>query len=233
MKISEANWMQIEEYLKKDNRCVVPIGSTEQHAYLSLATDSILAEKISVDAAEPLGVPVFPVMPFGHTPMFMEFPGTIDLKLDTLNRVMIDVLDSLRHHGFRKILIVNGHGGNMPVEDSVNEWVKVKADMSVKFHNWFRAPKTWAKVMEIDPVASHASWMENFEWTRLPGLILPREQKQMVDMKKLSAATPEEARKMLGDGSWGGLYQRNIQDTDALWDVAVRETRDLIEFDWS
>jgi creatinine amidohydrolase len=232
MKISEANWMQIEEYLKKDNRCVVPIGSTEQHAYLSLATDSILAEKISVDAAEPLGVPVLPVMPFGHTPMFMEFPGTIDLKLDTLNRVMIDILDSLRHHGFRKILIVNGHGGNMPVEDSVNEWVKSKADMRVKFHNWFRAPKTWAKTMEIDPVASHASWMENFEWTRLPGLIQPREQKPMVDLKKLSAATAVEARKMLGDGSWGGLYQRSDADTDALWDVAVRETRDLIEFDW-
>ena len=233
MKISEANWMQIEEYLKKDNRCVVPIGSTEQHAYLSLATDSILAEKISVDAAEPLGVPVFPAMPFGHTPMFMEFPGTIDLKLDTLNRVMIDILDSLRHHGFRKILIVNGHGGNMPVEDSVNEWVEGKADMRIKFHNWFRSPKTWAKVMEIDPVASHASWMENFEWTRLPGLIQPREQKPMVDLKKLSAATAVEARKMLGDGSWGGLYQRNDEETDELWDVAVRETRDLIEFDWS
>ena len=164
--------------------------------------------------------------------MFMEFPGTIDLKLDTLNRVMIDILDSLRHHGFRKILIVNGHGGNMPVEDSVNEWVKSKADMRVKFHNWFRAPKTWAKTMEIDPVASHASWMENFEWTRLPGLIQPREQKPMVDLKKLSAATAVEARKMLGDGSWGGLYQRSNEETDALWDVAVRETRDLIEFDW-
>ena len=120
----------------------------------------------------------------------------------------------------------------MPVEDSVNEWVKSKADMRVKFHNWFRAPKTWAKTMEIDPVASHASWMENFEWTRLPGLIQPREQKPMVDLKKLSAATAVEARKMLGDGSWGGLYQRSDADTDVLWDVAVRETRDLIEFDW-
>ena len=40
----------------------------------------------------------------------------------------------------------------------------------IKFHNWWNAPKTWAKVKEIDPVASHASWMENFPWTRLAGV---------------------------------------------------------------
>ena len=63
MNVSGMNWMQVEEQLKRDDRCVLPIGCTEQHAYLSLATDTILAEKLAHDAAEPLGLPVFPVIP--------------------------------------------------------------------------------------------------------------------------------------------------------------------------
>ena len=86
MKISDTNWMMIEEYLKHDDRVVVPIGCTEQHAYLSLAVDAILAENVAVEAAEPLGVPVFPVIPFGHTPTFMAYPGTISLRLLEVSR---------------------------------------------------------------------------------------------------------------------------------------------------
>ena len=51
MKISDMNWLQVEQYLASDDRAVVPIGSTEQHAYLSLSVDSILSEKVAVDAA--------------------------------------------------------------------------------------------------------------------------------------------------------------------------------------
>ncbi|MDP9309160.1 MAG: creatininase family protein, partial [Actinomycetota bacterium] len=58
MHVRELNWMQVEEYLERDDRIVLPLGSTEQHAYLSLETDNILAERVSVEAAEPLGVPV-------------------------------------------------------------------------------------------------------------------------------------------------------------------------------
>ena len=54
MQISEMNWMMVEEYLKRDDRAVLPLGSTEQHAYLSLSVDSILAERLAVEAAEPL-----------------------------------------------------------------------------------------------------------------------------------------------------------------------------------
>ncbi len=77
------NWMMVEEYLKRDNRAVLPLGSTEQHAYLSLSVDSILAERLAVEAAEPLGVPVFPVLAYGITPYFRAFPGTITLRVET------------------------------------------------------------------------------------------------------------------------------------------------------
>ena len=72
MRIADITWMHVEEYLKHDDRCVLPLGSTEQHAYLSLAVDAVLSERVAADAAEPLGVPVFPVVAYGLTPYFLS-----------------------------------------------------------------------------------------------------------------------------------------------------------------
>ena len=114
MRIAEMTWRQVETYLKSDDRAVVPLGSTEQHADLSLSVDSILAERVSVEAAAPLGIPVFPVVAYGITPYFSAFPGTVTLSADTYTRVVRDILSSLANTGFRRILLVNGHGGNQP-----------------------------------------------------------------------------------------------------------------------
>ena len=89
------SWMQVEEYLQRDDRAVLPIGSTEQHAYLSLATDNILAERVAVEGAEPLGVPVFPVVNYGITPYFRAYPGTVSLSIATFLAVLRDILDGL------------------------------------------------------------------------------------------------------------------------------------------
>src|ERR671926_345758 len=84
MRVQDCNWMQLEAYLQRDDRIVLPIGSTEQHAYLSLETDNILAERLAVEAAEPLGVPVLPVLPYGLTAMFASaYPGSPTLSLAT------------------------------------------------------------------------------------------------------------------------------------------------------
>src|SRR5213079_3491847 len=116
MRISEMNWMMVDDYLKRDDRAVLPLGSTEQHAYLSLSVDSILAERLAVEAAEPLGVPVFPVVAYGITPYFRAFPGSITLRVDTYLRVVGDILKAMAEQGFKRILIVNGHGGNTPAQ---------------------------------------------------------------------------------------------------------------------
>jgi len=92
MRISDMNWMQVEAYLKSDDRAVLPLGSTEQHAYLSLSVDSILAEKCANDAADPLGIPVFPVVSYGMAPYFQAYPGTITLRIDTYISLVRDIL---------------------------------------------------------------------------------------------------------------------------------------------
>ncbi len=233
MKISDTNWQQIETYLKIDDRAILPLGSTEQHAHLSLSVDSILAEKIALDAAEPLGIPVFPVLAYGITPYFLAYPGTISLRQETYIRIVRDILDGLRLQGFRRILIVNGHGGNQPAGSLAVEWMADNPDTSVKFHNWWNAPKTFAKVQEIDTVASHASWMENFPWTRLPGVVQPTQQKPMVDLAHMRAMNPSGVKALLGDGNFGGYYERPDEEMQAIWDVAVKETRDLLEGGWA
>ena len=224
--------MQVEEYLGRDDRAVLPLGSTEQHSYLRLTVDCILPERVAVEAAEPLGVPVFPVVAYGVTPYFREFPGSISLRVETHLNVVRDILDSMAHSGFRRILIVNGHGGNGAVAQFAQEWAADHGGCRVMFHNWWNAPSTWAKVQEIDPVASHGSWMENFPWTRLPDVLPPAAQRPMIDLARVRLLDPVALRAYLGDGNYGGLYQRSDEDMLALWQVAVAETRALLDGSW-
>lgn len=232
MKISEMNWHQVDAYLKGSDLAVVPLGSTEQHAGLSLSVDSILAEKVALDAAEPLGVPVFPVLAYGVTPYFLAYPGSISMRVETYVAIVRDILDSLRMQGFKRIMLVNGHGGNSPAASLAIEWMADHPGHAVKFHNWWNAPKTFAKVQEIDNVASHASWMENFAWTRLPGVVQPEQRKPMVDFDEMRVQDPAGVRAMLGDGNFGGYYQRPDDEMQAIWDIAVAETRSLMEGGW-
>jgi creatinine amidohydrolase len=229
MRIAEMDWRMVEDWVRHDDRCVLPIGSTEQHAGLSLATDAIVAERISAEAAEPLGVPVFPVLPFGLTPYFTSFPGTVTLRVATYAAVIRDVLDSLKLTGFRRVLIVNGHGGNQPAASLAREWMMDNPDARVRFHDWWQAPLTAAAIRRIDPVASHASWMENFPWTRLPNRPWVEGDKRMVDVEQMRGLPPFEVRLMLDDGNFGGRYQRDDSEMLEIWDVAVRETRALLE----
>ncbi len=233
MRIADMTWMQVEERVKHDDRCVLPLGSVEQHAYLSLCVDMILSERVSVDAAEPLGVPVYPAVPFGLTPYFADFPGTVSLRMSTYVALIDDILESLYHSGFRRILAVNGHGGNSPIQGLFKEWMGRRRDAKVKLHNWYNAPKTAAKGQEIDPAGSHASWIESFPWTRVPGVVPPKGAKGPIDMNRMQIANPAQVRMLVGDGNFHGRYERSDNEMMALWQVAVEETRELIDGGWS
>lgn len=232
MRIAEMNWMQVEAYLGRDDRCAFPIGSTEQHAQLSLCVDTILSERVAAEAAAPLGIPVLPVMPFGLSPYFSAFPGTITLRTESLLAVFRDVVESLARTGFRRIVVVNGHGGNAPVGALAQEMMAERPELAIKLHNWWAAPRTMAKAIAIDREASHASWMENFPWTRVPGGLAPAGRKPMVDMQLLRLSAPEAARKLLGDGNYGGEWEKPDPVMQELWEVGVAETREVLEGPW-
>jgi creatinine amidohydrolase len=233
VRVQDCNWLQIEEYLRGDDRIVLPFGSIEQHAYLSLAVDMILSERVSVEASEPLGVPVLPSLPYGITPYFGAYPGSPTLSADTYRAVVRELLASLYGQGFRRFLLVNGHGGNDPGGDAASAWSAEHADAQTVWHNWWNGPRTWAVVQSIDADASHASWLENFPWTRLAGVALPQERKAMADIGTMRTLAPADVRTMLGDGSLGGLYERPDEDVLRVWRAGVEEVRDLLEHGWA
>jgi creatinine amidohydrolase len=221
--VFDLNWMQLEERLRDDDRIVLPLGSTEQHAYLSLGTDAILAERLSVEAAEPLGVPVLPAQPFGMAAAFTAYPGTLSLRLDTYVALLRDLIGTLRGQGFGRVLVVNGHGGNSPAAEHVR-------GPDVAWHDWWCSPRVRGVVDAIDADSAHASWMENFPWTRLEGVTVPAERKRMVDR---GVTDPVEVRRELGDGSYGGLYERPDDEVLRVWREGVAEVRDLLEAGWT
>ncbi len=232
MRVVDCNWMQLEEYLEHDDRIVLPLGSVEQHGYLSLGVDMLLSERVAVEASEPFGVPVLPSLPYGLTPYFAAYPGSPTLQVATYQAVIRDLLDSLAGQGFRRFLLVNGHGGNEAGREAAEAWQASSPDAEFIWHNWWNGPRTWAVVQSIDPDASHASWLENFPWTRLEGVTQPQERKPMADTSTMRESDPADLRKLLGDGSFGGLYERPDEDVLRVWQAGVEEVRELLANGW-
>ncbi|MGR7122686.1 creatininase family protein [Klebsiella aerogenes] len=232
MLIQDMNWFQIEQQSRQDDRAILPLGSTEQHAWLSVCTDHILASRLAKEVGEQLNLPVFPGLPFGMAPYFTAFPGTINLQPATYNALISDLLDSLYQSGFRRLFLINGHGGNSPVQPQIHNWLNRHPDARVQLHNWWAAPQTMGQVKQYSPNASHASWMENFPWTRLADVSLPVEEKAALHISRLSQLPASEVKKYIGDGNYGGAYQRSDEEMLHIWDIAIRETVALLENGW-
>ena len=98
---------------------ILPVGSVEQHGnHMPVGTDTLLAQAVSLAAAEADSeISVMPPPWYGFSAHHMRFPGSITLSAETLMAVVDDIVTSLVKHGFRRILIVNGHGGNGGVID--------------------------------------------------------------------------------------------------------------------
>lgn len=232
MRIADMNWLQVEKYLQNDDRCVLPVGSVEQHARLSLCVDAILSERVAVEAAEPLQIPVYPCMPFGLAPYFSAFPGSMSLRVETLMAVFRDLIASVHRSGFRRVLIVNGHGGNAPAAKLAKELMSDLPEMSINYHPWWAGAQVVEAMRKVDPIGSHASWMENFPWTRLANAPAPDGEKALIDFEHFDMLNPQDGKAMLGDGNFGGAYQKPDEVMLKIWKVGVEETRAKLEGPW-
>ena len=109
-------------FQERSDLILIPIGSLEQHgAHLPLGTDTITALEVSRRAAEKADVPYTPPFWAGYSPQHLRDTeagvGTVTLRASTLNRVLYDIARSLIHHGWNKLVFVNGHGSNTKVLD--------------------------------------------------------------------------------------------------------------------
>lgn len=112
----EYTWDELKEALREVKAVILPVGSCEQHAlHLPLGTDTFGAILLAERVARELGgrVLVLPPIWYGVSPHHMNFTGTITLSPETLLSLVMDIARSLKHHGVRKLIIINGHGGNV------------------------------------------------------------------------------------------------------------------------
>jgi creatinine amidohydrolase len=219
MLLEAMNWMQVEAYLQCDDRVVVVTGACEQHGYLSLFTDIRIPMAIAEVACEREGVLIAPPLPFGISPYFVTYPGTISLCSETFIGVVRDVIEGLLLQGFRRILVSNGHGGNTGVLGAVlTELSNVHLEARLDLFQWWLHPAVNAVAETEGLVQYHANWSENFlHLTRLS--TVPEEEKPPVQLSRVASA--DVTRKLAGDGSFGGPYQVSDAIMSRLFDAAV------------
>ncbi len=138
---AERTRAEIADYAQRGGVVVVPIGSIEQHGlHLPIDTDCHTAEYVARTAArlaEDLPVLVTPTIPFGISPHHMAFGGTITLRLETLLRLLTDLCECLVAHGFERVLIVNGHGGNAQALGAAALELRHRLDRQIRAVTWF------------------------------------------------------------------------------------------------
>jgi creatinine amidohydrolase len=114
--LCEMSWAEAKEYFSNNDIVIVPVGATEQHGPANpLGTDFLLAEAIAKETSKRTGVLCFPSIPFGVSTPHKQFWGTIFISSGTFKAYVKEVCLSLYYYGVRKIVIVNGHGGNLRV----------------------------------------------------------------------------------------------------------------------
>jgi creatinine amidohydrolase len=136
--LAELTFVDIRKYLETKDVVLVPIASTEQHGpHLPLYTDTITAIEISQRVSEMIGVLHTPPIWTGYSPQHMHEPGqgrgTITLRSSTLLNLMYDIARSLIHHGFNRIIFINGHGSNIKVVDPILRKLRYETGALISF----------------------------------------------------------------------------------------------------
>ena len=163
---------------------IVQTGSIEQHGpHLPLGMDTAVPQRITESALERVGEKVshilLPAIPIGQSPEHMDFVGTISFSAETYLKMLMDICASLAHHGFKKILFVNGHGGNISMIGAAAFDARLQYDVHVfMFNVWSIVPSVAADlidrqgtktdlhggeletsmVMYLDPSLVHMEW---------------------------------------------------------------------------
>jgi creatinine amidohydrolase len=134
-------WPEINDAVELGKVCVVPCGSVEQHGpHLPLDVDIVCPQGIAYGAGQqvPDKLLVLPPVWYGYTGHVMDFPGTINTHYQTFIDQVLDITKSLAYHGFKKILLLNGHGSNMPNLDLVARRTNLETDAECILAAWWR-----------------------------------------------------------------------------------------------
>jgi creatinine amidohydrolase len=227
MRLEDLNWMEVEAYLRHEDRLIMVLGATEQHGYLSLLTDIKIPMALADSASQQTGVLVAPPLNFGCSPYFLSYPGTLSLRVTTLIAAVEDLIRSAYGAGFRKILVINGHGGNLPARTQLMEIAGSMPGIQLRWYDWWlsHSVETVAEKHGIRP--THANWLEAFPFTIVAEM--PSEPKVPPDVPGIMDA--KTARDVYGDGSFGGAYLAGDEVMHELYAAVLADILQLIKFE--
>ncbi len=226
MRLEDLNWMDVEAYLRDDDRLILVVGACEQHGFLSLLTDVRIPLALADAASERTHVPVAPPLNFGISPYFQKYPGTISLRTSTFLAVVEDVTRWTYGQGFRRLLFLNGHGGNEPGRTLLAELVNELPGLQVDWYAWWTAASVRAVAERAGLPPSHANWLEAFSFCRVADL--PAQAKPLATAPRLLNA--EATRALYGDGSFGGPYSAPAEVMQAIFDAALGDVLERLAF---
>ncbi len=228
MRLEDLNWMDVEEYLKREDRLMLLLGACEQHAYLSMLTDIRIPLALADAASQQTGVLIAPPLNFGISPYFLDYPGTLSLTVPSMVGVVEDIIRSAYRHGFRRILIVNGHGGNSPVKNHLHAVNTDLPGLRLNWYDWWLSHSIEAVAIHHNLKPTHANWLEAFPFTIVGEMpaepkVPPRVPSAIMDAKT--------AREVYGDGSFGGPYVASEEIQHELFGAALADILELLKFE--
>ena len=228
MRIEDLNWMDVEKYLQHEDRLLMVTGATEQHGYLSLLTDIKIPVALADSASQATGVLVAPPLNFGVSTYFMAYPGTLSLRVSTLMAAVEDIVRSAYRHGFKRILILNGHGGNSPARSHLHEVNNDLPDLKLNWYDWWLSHSVEAVAIKHNIKPAHANWLEAFPFTIVGEMPEGDKTPPTVPSAIMDAKT---AREVYGDGSFGGPYRASDDIMHEIFAAALEDILQLLKFD--
>ena len=137
---------------------LLPVAATEQHGeHLPLATDWLIGEEVArrVDKSFASKLLIMPTLRVGCSEHHMQFPGSLTLTHETFRRVVMDTVDSTLRHGFKRVVILNSHGGNQAVNSMLSEQLGQQyAELECGVLNWWTVAAPRLKELQEGPVGS-------------------------------------------------------------------------------
>jgi creatinine amidohydrolase len=165
MYLSEMTWFEVDK-LDRSSVVIAPFGSLEQHSlHLPVFTDSMIGDELSRRLNEKFKdtILILPQMWLGSSSHHMKFPGSMTADFETYIHVARDILLSMLHHGFRKILVLNSHGGNSAVLPVAIQMAKEKyMDATLAFVSYWNVSAKEITAIRESPMGGigHACEME-------------------------------------------------------------------------
>ena len=224
---------EAKEYFSKHDVVILPIGSHEQHGPANpLGTDFLIANALAKEAAKRTGVAALPAIPFGVSFHHMHFPGTITIAEHVLEEYVLEILKSLAKWGVKKVLIINGHGGNLYTLMIVSRRAREELGIKVYIYQWWTSSREkLAELFEPDE-RGHAAAAEtslnmylNEQWVRKDKLTNEKPKKPELDKITTFTYTKEKS----DSGVFGKQLNATPEKGKILFNTLIEELVKIIE----